>query len=541
MIDGGGLFILRTTRISCRGCNDAMPRRRYLRPRSGRHAEQIVKLNLSFVSHPRRQRAHALCGIGLVAAIALPAGAMADPADTTSFPTLWAADAKDDLVRPMAEAKGDITSDAEPRKSYGVPALEILGFQFLLNGINRHSSNSADYKSNLSTIRRNLHSSWVVDSDPFKTNQLGHPYAGSMYYGFARSAGLNYWESLGYTFAGSALWEIAGENTPPSRNDQIATGIGGSFLGEALFRLSDLVLANDNIPTFWRELGAAAVSPATGFNRLAFGDRYKGLFDNHDPVYYSRLQLGFSGTARNDSGTSTTSLKRNELLVDYAIDYGLPGKPGYAYKRPFDYFSFQATASSANGFENVMTRGLLVGTDYEVGANYRGLWGLYGSYDYIAPQTFRVSSTALSVGTTAQAWLTKSVALQGSALLGAGYTAVGTTRSVAENDYHYGLAPQALVALRLILGERASLDLTGREYFVSNVGAAARGGHDNIVRLDASFTVRIYKRHGISLRYLLNRRDAFYPDVGDNSQTRGTIGIFYTLLGHERFGAVDWR
>ncbi len=485
--------------------------------------------------------AYALCRIGLVAALALPSVALADSADTPRFPIMWAEEAAEAPTRPMDEVASEVPSDAQARKSYGIPALEILGFQFLLNEVNRHSSDSADYKSNLSTIRRNLHSSWVVDSDPFKTNQLGHPYAGSMYYGFARSAGLNYWESLGYTFAGSAVWEIAGENTPPSRNDQIATGIGGSFLGEALFRLSDLVLAHDNIPTFWRELGAAAVSPATGFNRLAFGDRYKGLFANHDPEYYSRLQLGFSGTAHNESGTSTTSLKRNEALVDYSIDYGLPGKPGYTYKRPFDYFNFQATASTANGFENVMTRGLLVGTDYEAGANYRGLWGVYGSYDYIAPQTFRVSSTALSLGTTGQAWLAESTALQGSALLGAGYTAVGTTHSVADNDYHYGLAPQALVALRLILGERASLDLTGREYFVSHVGAAARGGHDNIVRFDASFTVRVYERHGISLRYLFNRRDAFYPDVGDSSQSRGTIGIFYTFLGHEKFGAVDWR
>ena len=108
-------------------------------------------------------------------------------------------------------------------------------------------------------------------------------------------------------------------------------------------------------------------------------------------------------------------------------------------------------------------------------------------------------------------------------------------------DYHYVLAPQALVALRFIFGERASIDLTGREYFVSRVAAAARGGHDNIARLDASFTLRVYERHGIALRSLFNRRDAFYPDVGDSSQTRGTIGIFYTFLGHERFGAVEWR
>src|SRR5205809_1895337 len=132
-----------------------------------------------------------------------------------------------------------------------------------------------------------------------------------MYHGFARSAGLSYWEAMGYTFAGSAFWEIAGETTLPSRNDQIASGIGGSFLGEVLFRLSNLVLEHENLPPFWREIGAAVVSPSTGFNRVAFGNRFKTIFPGHDPIYYSRLQIGFSGTAQNVSGTSTTKLRRN--------------------------------------------------------------------------------------------------------------------------------------------------------------------------------------------------------------------------------------
>ena len=482
------------------------------------------------------------CAALFVAGLSLgmTAAEAADEATPRDLPKSWAALANDPPLQGRENPDRDTASAIAARKSYAIPALEVLGFAFLLNQVNRHTD-GGDYNSNWSTIRRNLHSSWVVDSDLFKVNQLGHPYQGSMYHGFARSAGLNYWESLGYAVAGSALWEIAGEATLPSRNDLINTGVGGSFLGEVLFRLSNLVLEHENIPPLWRELGAAVVSPATGFNRFAFGERFKTVFPSHDPVYYSRLQLGFSGTAQGGSGTSTTKLRREEALVDYSIDYGLPGKPGYTYRRPCDYFTLQATASSANGAENLMTRGLLVGTDYEVGASYRGIWGLYGSYDYIAPQVFRVSSTALSLGTTGQWWLTNSIALQGTALLGAGYAAVGTTHSAAENDYHYGLAPQALVALRVILGDRASLDLTGREYFVSRVGAASRGGHDNIARLDASFTVRVHERHGIAIRYLLNRRDAFYPDLGESSQTRGTIGVFYTFLGHERFGAVDWR
>ena len=166
---------------------------------------------------------------------------------------------------------------------------------------------------------------------------------------------------------------------------------------------------------------------------------------------------------------------------------------------------------------------------------------MYGSYDYISPQSFRVSSTALSLGTTLQTWLSNSIALQGTALAGAGYAAVSTSRGNPERDYHYGVTPQALLALRLIFGQQAALDVTAREYFVSRAAAADTGGHDNIVRADVAFTMRVHRQHAIAIKNLWNRRDATYPDLGDRSQTRGTFGIFYTLLGHDRFGAVDWR
>src|SRR5205823_11231302 len=95
-------------------------------------------------------------------------------------------------------------------KSYLYPALEIIGFDTLLNQFDRHFVDKHVYATNFNTIQHNLHSSWVFDQDPFSTNQFLHPYQGNMYYGFARSAGLTYWESLAYTFAGSAFWEIAG-------------------------------------------------------------------------------------------------------------------------------------------------------------------------------------------------------------------------------------------------------------------------------------------------------------------------------------------
>ncbi len=426
-------------------------------------------------------------------------------------------------------------------RSYAIPAYEILGFDFLLNRYNNRFSGVSDYDVSFASLRRNLSGGWTTDNDPYKINQFAHPYQGSMYHGFARSAGLNYWESSAYTFAGSIGWELAGEQTRPAKNDQIASGVAGSFLGEVLFRMSSLVLERGQaMPRLWREMGAAAISPSTGFNRLAFGERFTPVFSSRGAPYYGRLQLGLSGTTRNVQGNSANP-HGNEVLADYYGEYGMPGNSSYGYTRPFDYFALQATASSANVFENILVRGLLLSRAYEKGKDTRGVWGLYGSYDYISPQLYRISTTALSLGTTAQRWLTDDIALQGTAMLGAGYAAVGTLRGGDNGEYHYGVAPQALLALRLLYGERASLDATAREYFVKNIGASPSGGNDNIARADVALTVRLARQHSVALKYLWNRRDATYSFLGNGTQERSTIGIFYSYVGDPRFGAVGWR
>ena len=256
-------------------------------------------------------------------------------------------------------------TDAAPiRSNHFVPFFDIPTFDFLLNRYGYRFIDRGTYDVNTSSIRRNLSSPWVLDNDPFSINQFMHPYQGSMYHGFARSAGLNFWESLGNTFAGSMLWEIAGETTLPSRNDQIASGIGGSFLGEPLFRLSELVLRKSD-HRFWRELSAMVISPSTGFNRLAYGDRFRGTYPSRDPAFFTRTQFGMMGTTSVEKNLAQ-SLTRNEAVADFAVDYGMPGNPGYAYHRPFDYFNFQFTSSTGSRFENIFTRGLLAGRSYGV-------------------------------------------------------------------------------------------------------------------------------------------------------------------------------
>jgi len=143
---------------------------------------------------------------------------------------------------PAPAAAAASAPAAEPEKSWTVPAAEIVAFDLLLNLYNRRFSGSTDYDVTAGSIRRNLRGPWVTDNDPFKVNQFAHPYQGSLYHGAGRSTGLNYWEASALTFAGSAWWEITGEKTPPARNDQIASGIAGSFLGEPLYRMAHMVL-----------------------------------------------------------------------------------------------------------------------------------------------------------------------------------------------------------------------------------------------------------------------------------------------------------
>src|SRR5665647_376793 len=226
-------------------------------------------------------------------------------------------------------------------KSYLIPALEIPAFLFLLNGYDRLAySNETEggvkvYDTNLTTFSDHVfHGAWGVDKDSFAMNQFAHPYQGSMYQGFARSAGLNYWESLLYTNVGSFLWETGGETTNPSINDQFASGIGGSFFGEALFRMAGLVLEGDGgKPGFWQELGATMISPSTGINRLAFGNRFKPIFPSHNPATFSRVQLGANIKSSVNHNSATSPSIGTDATADFTMAYGLPGKPGYGYTR----------------------------------------------------------------------------------------------------------------------------------------------------------------------------------------------------------------
>ena len=483
------------------------------------------------------------------------------PPDTAAAPLKWrrdkngkpgaASSAEPDRLAAKAGSDPLVHSwETGAGKSYLIPALEVPGFLVLLNVYDRlaYPDQTEDgkrvYSSTFSSTWDHLRKQhWVFDQDPFNINQFAHPYQGAAMYGLARSSGLGFWESLAYSNAGSFLWKMAGETDPPSINDQITTGNAGSLLGEALFRMAGLVLKENGArPDMWHEAGAAIISPATAFNRAAYGDRFKSVFPSQDPATAWRFQMGSSFNSITDTNAS----------LGFAMAYGLPGKPGYSYRRPLDYFDFQISGqvNKKNPVDEVLLRGLLYGRDYHAGEDYRGIWGIYGSYDYLSPTVFRVSTTALSLGTTGQYWVAPGLALQGTVLGGVGFGAAGTTPDSSGNrDYHYGIAPQALVALRLLMGSRAALDLQARGYYVAgsgrfiNTGSALdqQGGSETIVRVQTGLNVRVYGRHGLGVRYVESSRDSQYGSLPSRHQRDGTLSLVYTFVGDSHFGAVGWH
>lgn len=462
----------------------------------------------------------------------------------------WAQNADSPSVRSGSAVdtnlpRADESTGASTEKSYVLPAFEIVGFEVLLNIVNRNVAPSHhDYESDLHTISENIQGGWSFDRDSFTVNQLGHPYQGSVYYTIARSSGLNFYESTGYAFGGSLLWEIAGERTKPSVNDQITTSFGGSFLGEALFRTAE---------TFYRRadrrnepgsaIAAGVTAPATGVNRLAFDRDVTPDIDTQRPAMSRALQVGY---ARNTNIHNAFEGSSSEDLAEarFRIDYGLPGKPGYEYRRPFDYYELDLalTTSGNDNVDHLIVNGLIYGEPYRADRDFRGIYGIYGSYNYVAPEIFRVASTAVSLGTTTRWKLAENVTLQNELLVGVGFGAGGSIHETQEGrSYHYGAVPQELGVAKLIFGRDVVVDLSAQHFLVTGSSSDENGsGAENVFRVTAATTVRVSGPHAVGIEFDEAHRVAPFSRTADENQRVDTVRLLYTYLFDDRLGGAEW-
>jgi hypothetical protein len=420
----------------------------------------------------------------------------------------------------------------EPRKNTGLALGEVVGITFGMWFVSYWAGNDFS-KIGFDTIGQNFRKGWIIDTDSYWVNQLGHPYEGAAFYTAARSTGHGFYESLGAAFLGSAIWEQFMEVQAPSVNDQITTSMGGTLLGEVLYRMHRLILDSGGAkPGAWREAAAFLVSPVAGFNRWTSGDRYRGE-PLLPPSWMGQLHLGMviggSAVDRRTGATETTVGPWGS--VGFRMLYGVPGTPDLRLRQPFDHFDFNfmlAFAGTAEPSASLQIRGLVVGDTIGRAEGSGGLWGLFASYDVIGVPVFKATGVGVGPGVSLMnRW--GRFELHGTALAELlPWAGGGSMEALFARDYHYGPGAHAMLELRGHFADRATLELAAREYWIS--GAYATGASEDVSYATSMLTVRVHGPHAVSGSVDWSRRHASYPDAPDVSQRATVWSAYYTLL-----------
>lgn len=409
-------------------------------------------------------------------------------------------------------------------RSFFVPAVEAFLINFGLASFNNLVSREPFAQVSVQSMLANLPlSRWSLDTDYFLTNQFGHPYQGAWSFTAARSSGLSFWWSTLYAFVASLTWELFFEVDPPSVNDQITTTLGGAFLGEALFRFANLLL-NAELPRWARETFAALLSPPTALNRalfdgqLAAGDLpsvpfFRGWIGGGLFVQSSAPRLGGFLTAR---------------VIHGGADEEWTG--------PFSHFDVAADLSidrtSVTG--DFTVRGLLVGRGFRAN-RFHGLYGLFGSYEYVAPQLFRASSVNVGAGSLAHYDFSDETALEltaiGSAIpFGAGGL-VRASDATGGRDYHVGPGVHLEGELSLANERFGFLNVGLRRWNLFGGLYTQPAGHDAITYVHANVFVRTGRHLLVGLELVRALRDSRFDSLEVNqalTQLRLTLSWLLT-------------
>jgi hypothetical protein len=443
-------------------------------------------------------------------------------------------------------------ADAPLRANHVVPALEAAALNLGIFAFHNLISGEPFAVVSWDSVRNHLNGEdgWTFDVDKFVTNQFGHPYHGSLTFAAARSSGVPFWQSSLYTFLASLSWEYFAENEPPSINDQITTTLGGVFLGEVLHRtyrfLMDDAGGQVSLP---RRLAGVVVSPASSLNDWIFGGQMSSGDIDRAPPLYAELSPGLSLRTRfmDTAGDAPRLLLSQGPQASLAgeLVYGAPGDPQWRYRHPFSYFDARAGVTFPGvSTANLYIRGLVAGAQYgDEASAARGLWGLFGLYDFGANDIVRVSSVGLGLGTTLQASLGDKTSLQGTAILaGLGFAAAGSIDLEPEveraRDYHIGPGVQTLLEAKLVRRGLGLLRVRAKNWWVSGVYTEPHQGFESITYVTLEGRARIAHRLAVGLELPLSLR---VSDFGpDSRQAIGGSGLLLTLsyMSDDGFGTA---
>lgn len=238
----------------------------------------------------------------------------------------------------------------------------------------------------------NLRSGFQWDDDALGTNQLAHPWHGSLYYNAARGAGYSFWGSAPFVAIGSLTWEFFAENVRPSPNDVINTTLGGIALGEVTSRLARLLTTttSGDRARLAPRLGAVVLDPMGSVQGWLGTEHRRGAQDDQPPSVALWLALGLQRGlpyALDAPGS------------DRFIQFGLRQGDVFdgASPRPFDAFDFDVDLMQRGTWQirKVHASGLLLRSAVRPAASGELAWGLFQHYEFLA-QPMVLSGQSLS-------------------------------------------------------------------------------------------------------------------------------------------------
>lgn len=302
------------------------------------------------------------------------------------------------------------------KKRFGRAALLFSLTEILPWSYDRFVVNADFAKINLKGIEQNLKpSSWAWDNDPFTTNQLAHPTHGSIFFNTFRSNGYSFWQSVPATLAGSYIWETAGENQAPSKNDILNTFFGGVVIGEMVHRISGKLI-NNRRRGFRRHVNetmALLINPANGFNRILDGKwgKVPANMDQDSSRIDIELDAGMRKFNLNDSHSSFSPYARLKLLY---------GNPFENYKIPFSTITFNIEVGKDDStFVNAINLfGSVRGWPVAENENSRHIAVLTANYDYIFNQAFSYSGQSFKANLFSEFGLKRSTKINTSVGIG---------------------------------------------------------------------------------------------------------------------------
>lgn len=398
----------------------------------------------------------------------------------------------------------------------GVAALQVVAINLIAVTLNRFYYGTG---VDPATWKLNFERGFAWDSNLFRANYLEHPIAGSSFLNAGRSNGMGYWESIPLVVGGSLMFEYTGESQRPSSNDFITTTMGGITLGEALYRLSSLVLDNraTGSSRVVREIGAAIINPVRGFNRLIYG-RMGAVGPNHFERHPPYLAMRLNGGARRLASGSSLDNGSTSAFLEFDVTYGDPMDP--RVRKPFQAFRF--TGQISNGVDRSIDRlrveGNLYGVDIRRGPGIRHKMVLSLEYDFNLNSEYRYGQNSLNAGVLSHWPLAGAWSLRTNATVEAIPFGAVSTGQVANRGYDFGVGAGVRLAAQLFHRRRPLVEIGYKAVWLSTVNGV---NNEHAVQFWAARAViPLVRGFGLGADGVLFLRDSqagALPGVGQRS------------------------